>query len=353
MKRVSTIALAAAAVLAIAAPVSAQVKLTAATSGKNSIPWYVTGHTGEVAAAKGIANIQMAEGQTLTKTVQAVAEGKTDISGAPLVLPFLLSKGLGPYAALGKDKGAALASNLRALYPYNVGGFFMMAFQSKGYKGWEDLKGKTVWNGPPSGAALVNARQAIAINTGMSDGKEYKGAQDNWDALNTKLVDGSADAFVIPMALPHARVTVMSSAGKVVMFCTPKAKAESPMGKKIMSGPGNVPLALEINKLGYTNNPDVKIVGDADGKCRGLGSAFADVVHKDMSFDLAKKLTEAHISTLKALIAKNPSIANIGLAEMDPDRSSFCGPNPLKYHPGAAAAWKEAGYKLPACALVQ
>lgn len=353
MNRTSTTALAVAAFLALATSASAQVKLTAATAGKNSITWYVTGHTGEVAAAKGIANIQMADGQTLTKTVQAVAEGKTDISAAPLVLPFLLSKGLGPYAALGKDKGAELASNLRALYPYNVGGYFMLAFQSKGYTGWQDLKGKTVWNGPPSGAALVNARQAITVNTGMTDGKEYKGAQDNWDALNTKLVDGSADAFVLPLAMPHARVTVMSSAGKVTVFCTPKAAAESPLGKKIFSAPGNIPLALDIAKLGYANNPDVKIVGDADGKCRALGSAFADVVHKDMSFDLAKKLTEGHISTLKALIAKNPALDNVGLAEMDPARSSFCGPNPLKYHPGAAAAWKAAGYKLPACALVQ
>ena len=64
MKRATSIALACAAVLATTA--HAQVKLTAATSSKNSVPWYVTGHTAEVAAAKGVANIQMAEGQTLT-----------------------------------------------------------------------------------------------------------------------------------------------------------------------------------------------------------------------------------------------------------------------------------------------
>ena len=353
MKRATSIALACAAVLAAATTAHAQVKLTAATSSKNSVPWYVTGHTAEVAAAKGVANIQMAEGQTLTKTVQAVAEGKTDISGAPLVLPFLLSKGLGPYAALGKEKGAELASNLRALYPYNVGGYFMMAFQSKGYQGWKDLEGKNVWNGPPAGAALVNARQAITINTGMSDGKQYKGTQTNWDAVNTKLVDGSVDAFVQPLALPHARATVMSSAGKVVIFCTPKEATESPVGKKIMSAPGNILFEAQTDQLGYANNPDVKLVGDADGKCRALGSAFADVVHKDMSFDLAKKLTAAHIATLKELKAKSPALPNVGLAEMNAARSSFCGPNPVKYHPGAVAAWKEAGYTLPACALVQ
>jgi TRAP-type uncharacterized transport system substrate-binding protein len=81
-----------------------------------------------------------------------------------------------------------------------------------------------------------------------------------------------------------------------------------------------------------------------------LGTAFAEVVNKDMSFDLAKALTAAHIKTLNALKAKAPALKNIGLAEMDPARSSFCGMSPLKYHPGAVAAWKEAGYTIPACA---
>ena len=30
--------------------------------------------------------------------------------------------------------------------------------------------------------------------------------------------------------------------------------------------------------------------------------------------------------------------------------TDMCGPNPLKYHPGAVAAWEEAGYTLPDCA---
>ena len=29
--------------------------------------------------------------------------------------------------------------------------------RDKGYKNWDDLRGKTIWNGPPRGAALTNA----------------------------------------------------------------------------------------------------------------------------------------------------------------------------------------------------
>jgi TRAP-type uncharacterized transport system substrate-binding protein len=349
MKTIRPLAWAAALALGLAGQATAEVKLTGETSGKGSVPHYVLTHLGEAASAAGVASLQIAEGQTLTNSVRNVAEGKSDVVGCPLVLPFLLSKGLGPYSALDKAKAAELAGNLRALYPYNVGLYTMMAFEAKGYSGWADLKGKTVYNGPPRGAALTNARQAIQMNAGLADGKDYKGLQANWDALSAMLVDGSADAYVIPVALPHARVSVMSSAGKVAIYSTPKSVMDSELGKKLTNFPGNIPYEAPIDGLGYVNDPNVRIVSE-DNMFRGLGSAFTDVVNKDMPFELAKALTKVHIDTLKDLKAKAPSLANVGLAEMDPAKSAFCGANPLKYHPGAVAAWTEAGYTIPACA---
>lgn len=72
-------------------------------------------HLIEIAGTQGIANIQLSDGQTLTNSIQNVAEGKTDIASAPHILPFLMSRGVGPYGSLGKEKGAELAGNLRAI----------------------------------------------------------------------------------------------------------------------------------------------------------------------------------------------------------------------------------------------
>ena len=83
---------------------------------------------------------------------------------------------------------------------------------------------------------------------------------------------------------------------------------------------------------------------------RGLGTAFTDVVHKKMSFKMVKAITAAHIETLDKLKKRAAFLSNVGLAEMDAKKSGFCGKSSLKYHPGAVAAWTEAGYKLPACA---
>lgn len=332
----------------LAGAAGAQVNLTAETANTDGVPGNTILHLADVLSERKIANLQVASGQTLTNSIRNVAEGKSDISAAPLILPFLLSRGVGPYANLGKEKGAELAGNLRALYPYHVGGYSAFFYSNKGYQTWEDLRGKVIWNGPPRGAALTNARQTLQIAAGLEDGKHYKGVQQNWDQLNTTLVDGSVDAFVYPATWPHPRITTMTSAGKVTVLSIPKDRFESEFAKKILSVPGNIPITLPRSALSFSED-ELTLVSE-DGMLRQLGSAFAEVVHKDMSDDLAKAITKAHIESIDKLKSRAKMLSNVGLAEMDPVLSSFCGQSPLKYHPGAVAAWAEAGYKVADCA---
>ena len=154
-RKFSSTALLACFVLAVGS-VSAQVNLTAETANPGGTVYIGISTLAELASTKGIANMQLKDGQTLTNSVQNVAEGKTDIAATPYILPFLLNRGVGPYSKLGKENGKKLASNLRALYPYTLGIFMMYAYYSEGLNGWKDLKGKKVLNGPPRGAAAVN-----------------------------------------------------------------------------------------------------------------------------------------------------------------------------------------------------
>ena len=98
--------------------------------------------------------------------------------------------------------------------------------------------------------------------------------------------------------------------------------------------------------MGYGDG--VKMISE-DGIFRGLGTAFVELVTKDMSFELAKAITATHIATLDQLKAKSPFAPNIGLAQMDPKLAGLCGASSLKYHEGAIAAWEEAGYTIPDC----
>ena len=331
----------------IATSEAQQLNLSAEVPGPTSVPTNVMDHMADVLGEQKIANLQVTKGQTLTNSIRNVAEGKTDISSAPIILPFLLARGVGPYAKVGKERGAELAANLRALYPYHAGGFYAVFYTNKGFRGWDDLKGKTIWNGPPRGAALNNARATMVMAAGLEDGKNYNGVQQNWGQLPTTLVDGSVDAFMIPATFPHPFFTTMSAAGKITVLSVPKAKMEGDLGKRLFSVPGNIPIVIDRKDMGYEDS--MTLVSE-DGKVRTLGTAFTDVVHKEMPFELVKAIVDAHIATLDKLKKRTAFMSHVGLGEMDPVKSGFCGKSQLKYHPGAAAAWKEAGFELPACA---
>ncbi len=334
----------ASATVATAAPIN----LSAEASSPGNSPHLSIIHLAEIAGEAGIANLQVQEGQTLTNSILNVAQGKTDIAPLPMVLAFLLEKGRGPYSKQGK-KGAALAANLRALYPYNAGAYGLFSLQSTGIRTWQDLKGRTIFNGPPRGAALVNARQTIQLNTGMKDGKGYTGKQVNWGQLATLLVDGSVDGFVLPLTFPSPRVTVAASAGKINIISTPKAVFESEAFQRLLKAPGNVPIVVKEKDMGYSADSGVTLISE-DGTFRGMGTAFTDVVNKKMDAGLVKSLVALYIKNMDRMRARAPYVANIGLGILDAKKSGFCGPLKLKYHVGAIAAWEEAGYHVPDCA---
>ena len=340
-------AAAASAVALMATGASAQMNLSAETAGQGGVPGTVMSHLAEASAAAGVANIQVQYGQTLTNSVQNVAEGKTDITGAPLVLPFLLSKGRGPYSKLGADAGAELASNLRVLYTYSYGFYTLYAYDSVGLKGWDDIKGRKVYNGPPRGAALVQARAVTQLITGLKDGDDYEGVQVNWAQDVKTITDGSAAAMVLPTTFPDRRVTAGLASGKMTVWSIPKDKFESEAMKKYMSSPGNAPFTLKISESGFSD--DVTVVSD-DDMIRTSAIAGSDVVHKDMDFDTAKALTAAFIATIPDLKAKVPWGGNVGLGVETVPESGMCGALEIKYHPGAVAAWEEAGFQIPDCA---
>ena len=117
----------------------------------------------------------------------------------------------------------------------------------------------------------------------------------------------------------------------------------------MFKAPGNVPIVVKWADMGYGDGSGVRLISE-DDTYRGIGTAFADIVHKDMDFDTVKALVAEYIATLDALKLKTPYMKNVNLAVLDPEASGFCGVNPLKYHPGAIAAWEEAGYTVPDCA---
>lgn len=332
----------------LATGAQAQTILSAETASPYSAPGVSVIALSEAAAKAGVADIQVATSQTLTNSVQNVAEGKTDVAAAPFILPFLLSRGVGPYAGLGKEKGAELASQLAVLYTYRISVQGLYAYDSANISGWDGLEGKTIYNGPPRGAALTNARLLIKLNTGMEEGKGYTGIQVNWGQAVKTIQDGSADAFVLPQSFPDARVNAGLASGNMTLWSLPKDVYEGEQFAKIAKIPGTVAVEMPISDMGYAEG--VTVVSE-DGMFRGPGTVGGEVVNVAMDFDTAKALTKAFIDNVESVyMPKAAFMSNAWHGETDPALTDMCNGNPLKYHPGAVAAWEEAGYAIPDCA---
>ena len=324
----------------------AQANLTAETASPGGAVHLSPAHLAEIAGTQGIANIQLADGQTLTNSIQNVAEGKTDIAGTPYILPFLMSRGVGPYGSLGEEKGAELAGNLRAITPVTLGVFFLFAYDAKGIGGWEDLKGRKIYNGPPRGGALTNARSMIQIVAGLKDGTDYEGMQANWGQASAIISSGEPDAVVLPELFPGSRLTTVAAAGKMTGWSMPKDIYDSEAMQKYMVAPGSAPFTMPIDELRETMGEDWSFVSE-DDTFRAFATVGGNVVHKDMDEQLVYDLVAAYIATMDALKAKAPFGNSVAF---DEPMQGMCGANPIKYHPGAARAWTDAGYALDACA---
>jgi TRAP-type uncharacterized transport system substrate-binding protein len=327
----------------------AQANLTVETSSPGNSPHLSTLHLADVLGRAGIANLQVQEGQTATNSMLNVAEGKSDIITAPTLLHFLLENGRGPFSTVG-ERGKEIAPNVKVLYTYNAGAYGLFAPVVSGIDSYDDIKGRTIWNGPPSGAALTVGRQTLQLGSGgLKDGDDYKGLQTNWGQLPTTLVDGSAEAFMVPITFPSDRVVTALAAGNVNIISFPKDIWESEGMQKFLAAPGNSPVVIKGEDMGYGADSGVTLISE-DGMFRSPGVPFATYARADLPDDVVKAIVAAYIETLPELKARAPYAGNVNFDVVDPEVTGLCNGLSLKYHPGAVAAWEEAGYAIPDCA---
>ena len=304
-------------------------------------------HLAEIAARKKIATIQAQAGKILSKSILQVAQGKTDLAANPFILQFLMSKGLGPYSGLGREKGKELAGNLRLLYPYHLAHYYLIAFASTGIDSWDKLKGKTIFNGPPRGGALTTARAVIRLTTGLNEGKGYTGKQIAWGQADSLFLDGAVDAAVRPGTNPASYMPIYIAAGKINLVSIPKAKTETAAFKKFVKAPGNVAMVFPKKNLAHYG-PDANVISE-DDMFRTVSNTGGDVVNKSMSKALAKALTAAFIETLPDLFRKAPFARGQLFGVVDDKQMGMCNAG-VKFHAGAVEAWEEAGHKIAGCA---
>ena len=328
----------------------AQVTLTAETTTPGSTPHYIDTTLAAVLDSAKVANLQITEGATLTNSVQAVAEGRLDMAPAPIILPFLLSKSIGPYSGVGKEKGAELAGNIRALF-FNAGSAQMFGYYNSKPVDIKKLDGLRIWNGPPRGAALTSGRALIQLLSGLKDGEGYEGVQSPWPDTVSTITGGGVDAWTIPEGLPSGREITIAAAGGITIHDIPSDLLNSELGQKIVNAPGHAPYSVPVEEYrkAYEGN-DITIVTD-DDTFDSYATAFAQIVNASMDEEIAYSVTKAYLEGEERFMTSSPRgpYTLLSFGDVDGKSQGACGAANIKMHPGAIRAFEEAGHKVADC----
>lgn len=340
------------AVMAVLPAVSfAQTTLTAETTSPGSTPHYIDTTLAGVLESAGVATLQITEGATLTNSVQAVAEGQLDMAPAPLILPFLLSRGIGPYSGIGEEKGAEMAGNLRALFFTAASAQIFGHYDSGAVTDITKLDGMRIWNGPPRGAALTSGRAAIQLLAGLKDGEGYEGIQTPWPDTVSAITGGGADGWTIPEGLPSGRQIAIAAAGATTIYDMPSELLNSELGQQITNAPGHAPYSVPVEeyRAAYAGN-DITIVTD-DDTFDSFATAFAQIVPATMDDELAYQITSAFLAGQERFETGSPRGPYLFLSFGDIDGVSqgVCGAVQMKMHPGAVRAYEDAGHAVADC----
>lgn len=329
----------------------AQATLTAETTPPGTTPHYIDTTLAAALDGAGVATLQITEGATLTNSVQAVAEGRLDMAPAPLILPFLLARGIGPYSGIGPEKGAELAKNIRVIFFNAASAQLIGYYNSNPIDDIRNLSGKRIWNGPPRGAALTSGRAMIQLLSGIKDGEGYEGVQSPWPDTVSSITGGGIDAWTIPEGLPSGRQISIAAAGGITIHDVPSDLLASELGQQIVAAPGHAPYSVPIDEFraAYEGN-DITVVVD-DDSFDSFATAFGQIVPATMDEDLVYQITKTYLEAEERFKTSSPRGKYIFLSfgDLDGVSQGACGAVQVKMHEGAIRAYEEAGHTVADC----
>lgn len=273
--------------------------------------------------AKSDVNVQLALGQTLTKSLLKVATGKLDSAVIPPGAFNALKAGKGPYKKMGAEKGAQTAAPIRALYGFPGSSYHAITWADNGIESWPDAAGKRVYIGPPAGAA--NAQITNLASLGGLEKGTYEGIKAPWGAAAQAFQDGQFDVYVGSFPVGSQVVAELSLKRPIRILGIPK-------GTEPRAG-----LGMEKSVVPAGTYPDQ--ANDEDS------STFLTLmfmgVHESMSDELAYTMTKVYMDSREQMGKDNRLLNHLV------NYSPFTGVvAPL--HPGAVKYYEENGFEVPA-----
>ncbi len=283
------------------------------------------------AGQSGGYEIQVNEGQTLTKSALLLAHDRLGAAVYPPVAYDSMVNGTRMYAKQA-EKVKPVAANLRSLFGFAAGHIHALTYADSGIETFDDLKGKRVFVGPPSGGAVALTTGLINVSSGLKMGDDYEGVKMGWGAGLQAFEDGQFDVFMRPLPLNSALMEQIGLKRDLRLINMPEGTAGSDAWSKYTKTPGRLAGIIPANTYDKQVNKDEDV--------NTVMYTMVMGVHKDLDDKTAYDLTKAfwdNLDTSKAAV--------VTLAATTADQP-FVGLNtPL--HPGALKYYDEVGIAVP------
>ena len=332
MTKLTKLTLAAALAISVAGTASAETILRGEAGAASGSTAVVMQLLSKYAATDANITVKVNTGQTLTRSLLKLSADKIEVAITPVGAFSAMTRGAGPYKKLG-EKAKVASKNVRSLFAFLGGHFHPITYADSGISEFKDIKGKTVFVGPPSGSASGQSIGIIRAVTGYEPGKEYKAVKLGWGAANQAFEDGKFDLFMRPQMIGSAMINQFGASKKIRVLDIPESVKKSEAWKKYEKVPGRT-LDLLPAKT-YTN------VVNNDKSINAAAYVMMVTVNKNMDDGTAYKLTKAMFDNIKAVHSVSPALHPLTA------KSAFRN-NIVPVHPGAAKFYEENGIKVPA-----
>ena len=273
--------------------------------------------------------VQLSTGSPATRQAVESANDKLDLFVSAVSVNSFMKNGTRMYKDM--ENAPELFGNLRSILNYPFGAYHAIAWADSGINSLEDIKGKKVFIGPPSGAARNTIGQIIDGVTGYKPNEDFEAMSVDWSSAEQAFQDRQVDVYFAAAPIPSAELQQLSALGKFRVMGVPDDKIDSDGIKAALGVPGRSFTMLKPGVYeGQVNEEPVRLVNSIVGLS----------TNKWMSEEDGYKITKAIFENNEALVSAAKWMEVItpenGLVQMNA---------PL--HVGAYKYYKEVGIEVP------
>lgn len=280
-------------------------------------------------AGKAGIEIQVNAGQTLTKSMLKGGRQEIDFFSTVPSLVNLMKGQKRMYESVADAPDAA--GQLRSILGFKAGAYHPVTLAASGIESWEDLKGKTIFTGPPAGSASATSEALIKIITGYEAGKDYDAVRLSWGEGYAALADKKIDMMVRPAEIGSSKIEQFGLSGEFRILSIPEEVIGAEAMQALFGRPGRGMLQFDggVYKGQLTG-----------GEITALGFTQFVGTHAGVDDDVVYNATKAFWENLEEVHA-----TAFFLKEVTPE-TAFTSIN-VPLHPGAARYYEEAGIAIP------